>query len=185
MVNNFKKALEITKEPVRFARGGESEKKYLRVYFKSRQFYDLLFSIGITTAKSKTIKSVSVPDEYFADFLRGLFDGDGTFWTWWDKRWPNSFGYTLGLCSASPSFIAWLKKIMTKKYGVKGFIHYGAGVYTIRYVKRDTRKIFANMYYAEGLLYLQRKYHKIKNALDFDDQLKQAKTTKQAVVAQW
>ena len=175
LVENFCQAIAIQKELTRSGRGGVKEKKYWRVRFKSRNFHDWLVGVGITPRKSKTIKAVDVPNEYFADFLRGLYDGDGTFWTWWDKRWPNSFGYTLGFSSASHEFVVWLKQQLTTRYGVKGYVHNGDGAYTIRYVKGDTRRIFTAMYGDAGHLFLTRKREKIQQAFEFDDKLKEAR----------
>src|SRR3972149_398948 len=87
LVENLRKALALTNSIRRGARGGETEKKYFIVQFGDKVFYQFLNSLGLTSAKSKTIKRVDIPDEYFSDFLRGLFDGDGTFYTFWDKRW--------------------------------------------------------------------------------------------------
>lgn len=185
MINLYKQAMNIAKKPGRHARGGEKEKKYYYIEFKSKQFYEYLNRIGVTATKSRTISHVTVPDAVFADFFRGLFDGDGTFWTTWDKRWPNSFVYILGISSASTDFINWLKNRLTNLYGVRGYVAKGAGVLTIRYTKRDSKVLFEKMYYSDNLLRLERKYQKIKNALDFDDNLRQNTTTQRAAVAQW
>ena len=106
----------------------------------------------------------------FPDFLRGLFDGDGSFYTFWDTRWPNSFGYQVSFASASIDFLAWLQTKLSKYYGTRGFIRKGDGVFVLRYVKGDSRKIFKVMYYdISKILYLRRKYHKIDTALRFDN----------------
>lgn len=173
VVQMFKTALAVSNKIGLSARGGETEKKYFYVRFKSKQFYNFLLGIGITPLKSKTIQSVAVPDRFFADFLRGLFDGDGTFWTFWDKRWPNSFGYHTAFYSASEVFMIWLLEKLRYLYGVKGFIKLGAGVYEIRYAKGDSKKLFEKMYYSKDILFLKRKYIKVKEALDFDLQIKQ------------
>jgi hypothetical protein len=130
-------------------------------------------SIGVTPKKSKTIKAVQVPSSYFADFLRGLYDGDGTFWTEWDKRWPNSFVFHIEIASASREFITWLKSQLTRLYNVKGFIKRGAGVFIVRYAKGDSRILYSIMYYKKNSLCLTRKYMKIKTTLDFDQELNQ------------
>lgn len=182
LVDLYRTALSITSNPYQSGRGGTTEKNYWSIAFKSRQFHDYLVLIGITPAKSKTIKKVQIPDVWFPDFLRGIFDGDGTFWTTWDRRWPNSFVYYTGLSSASLEYTKWLKKRLSALYGVNGCISPGKGAYTIRYVKGDSRKLFKIMYYRTDLLYLKRKYAKIKTALELDAKLHQSKAN--AVVAQ-
>ena len=168
LVENFKRALSLNNKIGRYARGGEIDKKYYCLTFGDVNFYKFLNKIGLTSAKSKTIKSVAVPKNYFPDFLRGLFDGDGTFYTFRDKRWPNSFSFKLSIASASLDFLTWLKKCLTKYYSVKGYLHKGAGVWNLEYVKGDTKKIFNVMYHSKNILCLNRKYCKIKLAIKED-----------------
>lgn len=172
MIKNFKSALGLKNKNTKSARGGEKTKKYLNVYFRDIRFYNFLKKIGLTPAKSKTIKQAKIPKRFYADFLRGLFDGDGTFYVFWDRRWPNAFGYQISFASASKPFINWLKETLAKFYGVKGFVCNGDRVYNIRYVKGDSIKLISKIYYQKDLLYLTRKYTKIKNALEFDKKLK-------------
>ena len=182
LIDTFAKCLNLVRKPFPSGRGGEIAKKYWSIRFKSRQFYQFLIEIGIGPAKSKTIERVAVPDEFFADFLRGVYDGDGTFWTEWDTRWKKSFVYHLGISSASSAFTHWLKQKLTSLYNVKGYVVQGDGVLTIRYAKGDSHKLFDAMYYKDQLPLLQRKHRKIKQALDFDQQLKEDRV--HAAVAQ-
>lgn len=172
LVLKYRSALGISNKIGKSARGGEREKRYFYTGFSSVAFQKFLNNIGITSAKSKTIKCVYVPNDFFADFLRGLFDGDGTFYHSWDKRWPRSFIFQVSFASASLSFMQWLKEKLTTLYNTKGFICRGAGVYNIRYFKGDSRKIFSAMYYNDGLLFLNRKYDKMVKAFEYDKLLK-------------
>lgn len=165
LVNNFKKALGLKNKIGKHHRGGETEKKYFYLQFGDKNFYSFLNQIGLTSAKSKTIKSVEIPDKYFADFLRGLFEGDGTFYSYRDKRWPNSFGFKMSWASASADFINWLKESLTSKYTVKGYLHKGVGVQNLEYVKGDSKKLYQIIYGKLPNLYLTRKYLKVKNAV--------------------
>ena len=101
--------------------------------------------------------------------MRGLFDGDGTFYTFWDTRWPNSFGFQISFASASKDFIEWLKVKNSTLFGVKGFIRKGKAVYNLRYVKGDTRKLFKTMYYDKHLLFLTRKREKMVKSFKKDE----------------
>lgn len=168
LIRAFKKSLLLNNKIGRYARGGEIEKRYFYINFGDVCFYKFLNGIGLTSAKSKTIKSVKIPPSYFRDFLRGLFDGDGSFYAFRDKRWPNSFSFKLSIASASIEFIKWLKSILSEYYGVKGYLHKGAGVWNLEYVKGDTKKIFLAMYHSNDILYLERKYRKIKDAIEKD-----------------
>jgi hypothetical protein len=172
LIQKFKTSFNLNNKITKSARGGEKEKRYLNIYFGDVVFYKFLNRIGVTKAKSKTIKAVEVPDLYFPDFLRGLFDGDGTFYTSWDKRWPNSFIFQIAFASASLDFIEWIKSKLTCLYGVKGVICKGDGVFNLSYVKGDTKKLYTVMYHRADLLYLNRKYNKIRGAFQKDDALK-------------
>lgn len=171
MVDNLKRALSIKNKVSLGVRGGEKIKKYFYVTFGDIVFYRFLNKIGLTAAKSKTIKSVAVPDSFFADFLRGVFDGDGTFYSFWDTRWPNSFVFQMAFASASIDFINWLKSQLKRLFYVKGFVKKGDGVYNLTYFKGDTRKLFDAMYYKDDILFLERKYIKIKKAFKRDQEL--------------
>ena len=49
----------------------------LRVQWGDRHFYNWLVGIGLTPAKSLTLRPLAIPDVVFADFVRGCIDGDG------------------------------------------------------------------------------------------------------------
>jgi len=171
LIENFKKSLSLKNKIGKYARGGEKEKRYFYINFGDVYFYKFLNKIGLMSAKSKIIQAVKVPRKYFPDFLRGLFDGDGTFYTFWDKRWARSFSFKLSIASASLNFINWLKEKLTKYYGVKGYIHKGDGVYNLEYVKGDSKKLFQVMYYSKNILCFSKKYHKMRTALKLDENL--------------
>jgi hypothetical protein len=59
--------------------GGYNGTQSFRVQFGDVTFYNFLLTIGLMPHKSKILTSIAVPKEYFFDFLRGHFDGDGTF----------------------------------------------------------------------------------------------------------
>ena len=168
LVENLKKYLKIKNKISRYVRGGEKTKRYYYISFGDLYFYRFLNKLGLFSNKSKTIKKVTIPKYLFPDFLRGLFDGDGTFYTFWDRRWSNSFGFKLSFASASRLFIEWLKMELTDYYGVRGFIHKGDGVFNLEYVKGDTRRLFEKMYSKKAPLFLKRKYFKLKDALEKD-----------------
>lgn len=167
LVENFRQALAVKNKISTVPVPARSTVHY-SLQVGDKAFYRFLNGIGITNAKSKTIKSVAVPDDYFQDFLRGLFDGDGTFYTFWDKRWPKAFGYRIALASASHTFIIWLKDELWSRWGLNGVLHKGKGVYMLEYVKGDTRGLFEIMYYHPGLLSLKRKYDKMVAAFEKD-----------------
>ena len=167
LVENFKKALKL-KEKIGITKSRKGKDHYY-IMFSNKDFYDFLISIGIHPKKSHTIKALNIPERFFCDFLRGFFDGDGTFYTFWDKRWPNSFCFQISFASASKEFIYWLKEENSRLFSVKGFVCIGKNVYNLRYVKGDTRKIFKTMYYNNCSFFLSRKRLKMQEAFKKDE----------------
>lgn len=171
LVTNIKQALSLGNKIARRRRIG-NKKEYFAIQFGDKIFYHFLNTIGLWQAKSKSIQQVYIPNEYFSNFLRGLFDGDGTFYTFRDTRWPNSFGYQVSFASASFVFIQWLQKRLHALCAVKGFIRKGDGVFNLRYVKGDSRKLFSVMYAGDDILFLERKYYKMKTAFQMEQEIK-------------
>jgi hypothetical protein len=129
--------------------------------FSNVALYDFLLLAGLTPAKSKTIGPICVPDDFFVDFLRGYFDGDGTVYGYWDKRWPNSLMYYTGYTSASPAFMQWLQQMNQRLIGTTvGKIKPGGRAMTLTYAKADSKKLFVAMYHDQKIPKLTRKYDK-------------------------
>ncbi len=143
-------------------------KKSFRVQFKNFLFYEFLLRLGITPAKSKTLGPLLIPDEYFFDFLRGAFDGDGCSYSYWDKRWKSSFMFYMGFASASKKYIDWIRQNVFKFLKIYGHVTKdGNGVtYQLKYAKNDSIKLCKKLYYSKKVVCLQRKRLKIIKTLD-------------------
>jgi hypothetical protein len=140
-----------------------------QVQFGDVALYDFLLNAGITPAKSKTILKVDVPDEFYRDFLRGLFDGDGTIYGFWDPRWQNSLMYYTEFTSASIRFLNWLHIKNAQLAGVtKGRIKPGARALSLSYAKADSQRLFRFMYHENNLPTLSRKQIKFVDFIRLD-----------------
>jgi hypothetical protein len=145
--------------------------KYPRIQWSDVRLYEFLLKIGITPRKSLTLGAVSVPDKYFFDFLRGSFDGDGCFYSYFDRRWRSSFMFYLNFTSASPTHIQWLQETLWRLVGVKGHISRveeskdRKRIETLRFAKREALVVIRKMYARPHSLYLSRKRLKIDKAL--------------------
>lgn len=137
------------------------------VQFGDVNFYRFLLSIGLTPNKSKTMGKLRIPDEYFFDFLRGHFDGDGAFYSYWDPRWRSSFMFYMTFVSASKRHILWLQLVIKKFLGIRGHITKSdnQACYQLKYAKGESYKILPKLYCRRRKLCLMRKYLKIKRAL--------------------
>ena len=139
-----------------------------RVQWSDRRFYRWLLGIGLTPAKSLTLGPLDIPDEYFADFLRGCIDGDGSIVTYVDRyNTPKSPAYVytrlfVSIVSASPRFVEWMQTRVRSLRGLSGslMIRRSAGrrdMWCLRYAKRESLAVLRWIYYAPELASLGRK----------------------------
>jgi hypothetical protein len=145
--------------------------KHLRIQFKNRIFYNFLLSIGLTSRKSLTMGKLLIPDKYFFDFLRGCFDGDGCFYSYWDPRWRSSHMFYLEFTSASMDHIVWLQEKIKKIIKVKGHIsgRKNKSFFQLKYAKREALAVIKKMYYTKKVVCLSRKKFKIEKALIIEE----------------
>jgi LAGLIDADG-like domain len=136
-----------------------------RIQFSDVSFYDFLLKVGLTPNKSKTIGFLNIPDKFYADFLRGLFDGDGCAYGYMDPRWKSSFMFYIGYASASPLFLDYIRQTNGRLINVgRGSVRLSKGIGSLYYAKKDSHKLFHFMYYPDHYLSLSRKKLKL---LDF------------------
>ncbi len=143
----------------------------LRIQFKNRFFYDFLLSIGLTSRKSLTMGKLDIPEKYFFDFLRGSYDGDGCFYSYWDPRWRSSFMFYLTFASGSYEHICWLREEIYRRLHMQGHISKSkrkGSIYNLRYAKKDSLVILKKIYYNQKVVCLSRKRIKIEKALAVD-----------------
>jgi len=165
-VRNFKTLLKIENTIGKNFSGINRRLSY-RIQFGDVVFGSFLRRIGITPAKSNTIGELKIPKKYFFDFLRGSFDGDGTFYSYWDKRWKSSFMFYTEFVSASKGHVVWIQKEIYNRLGVSGHITKSKNnsCYQLKYAKADSLKILKKMYYKSELVCLNRKRLKIIKVL--------------------
>lgn len=170
---NLKKCLNLkVKIGVQVSGRRHGNREYHRIQWGDVRFYQFLVGIGLTSRKSLTMGTLLVPDEFFFDFLRGAFDGDGSFYSYFDPRWKSSFMFYLNFTSASPAHITWLRQTIERLVSVRGHVsrmlpenQRGSGIETLRYAKKDTLILLRYMYANKGSAHLERKRLKIEEAL--------------------
>jgi hypothetical protein len=163
-LKNFMKCLGI-KVKIGYKTSGYTGKKRTRIQFGDVRLYRYLLTIGLMPAKTKVIGSLKIPNCYFFDFLRGHFDGDGTFYSYWDPRWKSSFMFYFELMSASNDHIVWLRNILKNRLGIWGHMTSSGSVYQLKYAKTETLKLLPKLYYDRAVVCLSRKRRKIEKAL--------------------
>lgn len=167
-IKNFKKCLNLKDIKIGLSKSGQKNNVSYRIQFGDVLFYKFLEQIGLSSAKSKTIGEVDIPENYFFDFLRGVFDGDGCFYSYWDSRWKSSHMFYLTFSSASLVNIKWLQKEINSKTHALGHISKSlnkSSIYNLRYAKKESLVIIEKMYYNPRVVCLSRKKLKIKRAL--------------------
>ncbi len=171
LVQLFCRCLGLNNKIGRKARGGEKEKKYFLVQFGDVNFYKFLLKIGLMPNKSKQLKKIKIPPKYFFDFLRGHFDGDGTFYSYWDPRWHSSFMFYTEFISASNKHIDWLRSRISQNLGLRGHITKDGKktCYQLKYAKTESLKLFPKLYYNKNIVCLQRKRLKIERAIKINN----------------
>lgn len=130
-------------------------------------FYKFLLSIGLMPSKSKTISQIAIPRPYFRDFLRGLFDGDGCSYSYYDAAFKESFRFYISFASASHSFMKWLHEQAKSFMPVKGsvVVNKKTSYYQLRFSKEDAQKVTAFMYWNPRVSHLSRKKLKINRTM--------------------
>jgi hypothetical protein len=110
-----------------------------------------LEAIGLTSNKSNTLGSLQIPDEYFRDFLRGEFDGDGCWSTGRQVKLKHLLGI---LTSGSRTYLEWMKETIKRLAGIEaGYI---SGI-DLRYQGKSAEQLGNFIYYAPQLPCLIRK----------------------------
>jgi hypothetical protein len=166
LIKTFKSCLGLDSKIGKTISGYTGKKNTCKVQFSHIKLYKTLLDIGLYPNKTKTIKGVKIPEVYFPDFLRGHFDGDGSFYSYFDKRWKDSFMYYLTFISASSQHIFWLQNSICELFNCKGAVNTSKGITQLRYAKKETGILLNKMYYSSSVPCLKRKFYKIQFILD-------------------
>ena len=164
-VETFKRCLGVkTKTSRKYSGAGEMA---YHTQFGGVIFYNFLLSIGLCPAKSKTIAAIGVPNQYFIDFLRGYFDGDGSSYSYYDPIYPRSFRFIVSFTSGSINYLTWLQGKIFGIIGIRGYITTNKNhpYPQLKFGKRESCIFAQSIYYKNDLPYLKRKYLKIKRSL--------------------
>ena len=160
LVEIFKNCFELKNKIGKKCRGGETEKKYFVVQFGDRIFYEFLCGIGLHPNKSKTLQALAIPSEFFIDFFRGCFDGDGCITTYMHPESKN-LQVRLKIASASPLFLKWMLNTSRKVFSISGgYIDRISRAYQLTFATKDTLSICSQIYYHKTEYHLPRKHEK-------------------------
>jgi predicted DNA-binding protein YlxM (UPF0122 family) len=143
-------------------KGAISGKIYIFKVWNKKLYNDLL-NLGLTPAKSTEMKFPQVPSKYMNHFIRGLYDGDGSFYI---NRFDGAIisQYRNG----SLDFITAVTNILQKELNIPITIHRNEkfNTYYIK-IRQKIKELAAYLYKgASEAVYLSEKYDNIRNLLD-------------------
>ncbi len=75
-----------------------------RIQIGSVEMCNDLRKLGYSERKTKSLAIPNIPDEYFPNFVRGYFDGDGNVWTGLINKKRITPNYIITTCFTSCSF---------------------------------------------------------------------------------
>ena len=144
---------------------GDGIRWYHRVQMGKKDLYQWLQTVGLTPHKSLTLGPLNIPDEYFADFLRGHLDGDGTIMRYQDSVFPNSLRLSMRFNSASRAHLNWLQTTVSRLWMLKGYQIRTTREFRLNYAKRASIELARRLYYTEDVPCLLRKRRLIESFL--------------------
>lgn len=136
----------------------QSRSAWYQVKFSDRAFRAFLEEVGLTSAKSKTLGRLLIPDSVFPDFLRGVLDGDGSWYV--SKSWSGRYQYLrVELCSASLIFIEWVASKIEQLFGLQGHLQKkrATEAYSLLFIGSKALELGGYVFYADDVLALPRK----------------------------
>jgi hypothetical protein len=133
-----------------------------------RSIIDDCVELGLTPRKTATLQwPATLPETLAADFVRGYFDGDGTIYC----KPTRSGKYTtilrvMAFACGSPDFAVALNSVIFNHTGFQGGMDtYGQNCTSVSYRRKAAIRVIGEwLYYAENVLYLERKFLKWKEA---------------------
>ena len=103
-----------------------NSKEYYRIQIGSRALFNDLINLGLTPAKSKTIRFPEVPGGYIRHFVMGYFDGDGCAHIgkhWAKDRNKKRWVFNMRFTSGSQDFLRGLWKTLKSQNIEGGYLY--------------------------------------------------------------
>lgn len=157
LIRTFKSCLNLKNRIYRKKSGFTGKMTSYRIQFGNVTLYKWLIKIGLMPNKSKRLKSLQIPKQFFFDFLRGHLDGDGSVLKYFDPIYPNSKRLYLNFYSASLPHLIWLKEEIKTLTGLQGSLSKSVRSYRLQYSKQASIELLDKLYYTLFLPCLQRK----------------------------
>jgi hypothetical protein len=149
IIENFMGCLQLDPAIEPFVQHNKNYKPLYILQFYDMNFRIFLENIGMMPAKSKRLGPLAIPDQVFADYARGAWDGDGC---WRIERKHRKSGRVVGylntsLASGSPVYLQWMQNKIEQLVSLSGSIR---GI-TLTYCGTKAISLGHWMYYASNL----------------------------------
>ncbi|TSC62523.1 MAG: Uncharacterized protein G01um101448_438 [Parcubacteria group bacterium Gr01-1014_48] len=140
--------------------GFENESALFRLQIGSKEMCTDLRELGFAQRKTKNLTVPNVSPKYFADFVRGYFDGDGNVWSGYmhKERKKQSKSILTAFTSCSENFLLTLHQRLGD-YGITGGgVYCKNNAFCLKYGMKDSLVLYGLMYRKiTDNLYLERK----------------------------
>jgi hypothetical protein len=137
--------------------------KIYSISIYNKKIYNDLLNLGLTPAKSTNMKFPEIPPKYMNHFMRGLYDGDGSFYI---NRFDGAV--VSEYRNGSLEFITAAASILQMELGIPITVHKHDkfNTYFIK-IRQKIKELVTYLYKdASEAIYLTEKYDNIRNLLD-------------------
>ena len=169
LIEKIKYLLKSSHKISRRMRPTNSKQVAYRIQIGSVVLYDDLISLGLTPNKSLTIKFPKIPVDYFSDFVRGYFDGDGC--VYFKRNWAKDRGklrwvFQARFTSGSEQFLRELHSLLKNfKICRGGYLYDKNRGHELVFSHHDGLALFRFLYdNVPAEMYLERKYKTFQKA---------------------
>lgn len=157
------------KFPLRYWQPPGNRQRQGILNFRSTTIGNDLIALGGTPKKSLHLKYPSVPNQFLPDFVRGVFDGDGSIIfnrnTWKAEIYGCSKDFLYGLQEDLSLNIPGLKcKVYERKRGGNR-----STAYILHFSANNARRLAKFMYYELMPVFLKRKHDKFISEMGLDE----------------
>lgn len=140
-----------------------------RLQVGSKEIVSDLGHLGLVPRKTKRLILPRVPSQFFGDFVRGYFDGDGNVnWTVVKRKDRPGFARHLHVVftSCSGEFLGMLHHRLREEFNLEGgSFHQAPGVFRLLYAGHDSLRLFKVMYRYPTAPSLKRKFEYFNTAV--------------------
>lgn len=156
---------EIMESTHKIGKKFSSKSKGYQIQVRNKKMVNSLVSLGVIPRKTIFLENIEVPKEYFRDFFRGFFDGDGSVFISIINGTPQ---IKTKICCVSYKFIKNINNDICKLLKIpKKNIHIekrnNLDMYSIDLYVEDSMKLAEFMYYDKNVLCLDRKRKKFED----------------------